>query len=191
METSEETLAEWAAHGDRDAYAILVERHKERVVALCARHVPPEEVADAAQDSFVKAWTGLASFRPTAEGGFSRWLTTICVNRCRDYWRTQTARRAVVAVDFDASQWLREAMAAEACERQEHLARRQEAREAVGLLLDHVAPDDRMVLGLQYVEGYTMDEIATHMGWSLSKTKVRAHRAKMHMREVARQLTER
>jgi len=42
------------------------------------------------------------------------------------------------------------------------------------------------VLTLLDVEGFSVAEIAEMMNWSISKVKVRAHRARAHLRRVLR-----
>jgi len=47
-----------------------------------------------------------------------------------------------------------------------------------------LSPEDRLVLTLLDVEGFSVAEIAEFMNWTISKVKVRAHRARAHLRRV-------
>ncbi len=47
-----------------------------------------------------------------------------------------------------------------------------------------LSADDRLVLTLLDVEGFSVAEIAEMTNWSVSKVKVRAHRARIHLRRV-------
>ena len=61
--------------------------HGTQIKRFCTLQLRDAALAeDAAQEVFVKAWKGLASFR--AECGEKTWLTRIAVNTCRDYQRT-------------------------------------------------------------------------------------------------------
>jgi RNA polymerase sigma-70 factor (ECF subfamily) len=53
-------------------------------------------------------------------------------------------------------------------------------------LLTRLSPDDRLVLTLLDVEGFSVAEIGDMTGWSISKVKVRAHRARAHLRRIMR-----
>ena len=62
------------------------------------------------------------------------------------------------------------------------------SRDLAEKLLARLSPDDRMVLTLLDVEGFSVAEIAETTNWSVSKVKVRAHRARVHLRKVLRRL---
>lgn len=54
----------------------------------------------------------------------------------------------------------------------------------VELILDHLKPDDRILVILHYYERYTLPEIAKAMDWSLAKTKVKSHRTRQRLKEI-------
>jgi len=53
-------------------------------------------------------------------------------------------------------------------------------------LLTRLSAEDQLVLTLLDVEGFSVAEIAEMTNWSISKVKVRAHRARAHLRRVLR-----
>ncbi|HEX8708967.1 MAG TPA: sigma factor-like helix-turn-helix DNA-binding protein, partial [Pyrinomonadaceae bacterium] len=57
-------------------------------------------------------------------------------------------------------------------------------RDLAGKLLSRLSPEDRLVLVMLDVEGMSVAEIAKSTGWSGSKVKVRAHRARAGLRRV-------
>jgi RNA polymerase sigma-70 factor, ECF subfamily len=77
---------EWAAlarvaAGDADAFAPLVERHQDRVVALCQRFLGDrEEALDAAQEVFLKVFRHAGRAAP--KGQLFTWIYRIGVNHC-------------------------------------------------------------------------------------------------------------
>lgn len=79
---SQEELAilERAQTGDRDAFAVLVELHQQRVFRLVIRllRCDRETAADMAQEVFLRAFRGLQGFDGRAR--FSTWLHTIAMN---------------------------------------------------------------------------------------------------------------
>ena len=58
------------------------------------------------------------------------------------------------------------------------------SRDLATKLLSRLSADDRLVLTLLDVEGFSVAEIAEVTNWSISKVKVRAHRARAHLRRV-------
>ncbi len=58
------------------------------------------------------------------------------------------------------------------------------SRDLANKLLARLAPDDRIVLTLLDAEELSVAEIALVMGWTVSKVKVRAHRARQALRRV-------
>ena len=51
-------------------------------------------------------------------------------------------------------------------------------------LLTRLSAEDRLVLTLLDVEGFSVAEISEMTNWSISKVKVRAHRARAHLRRI-------
>jgi RNA polymerase sigma-70 factor (ECF subfamily) len=65
--------------GRRDAFDVLVERHRRAVYQVCYRFVNNhEDASDLAQEVFVRAWRGLGSFK--GQAALSTWLYRIAVN---------------------------------------------------------------------------------------------------------------
>ena len=74
-------LVTLSAAGDRDAFDVIVERHRRAVYLVCYRFVNNhEDASDLAQDAFVRAWRGLKNFR--GQSALSTWLYRIAVNVC-------------------------------------------------------------------------------------------------------------
>lgn len=150
--------------GDRAAFGELVRRHQAHVFRLAARLLrQPAEVEDVAQETFLRAWTRLASYR--GEAPFEHWLTRICLRASYDRLRQRPAGRET---EFVA----------------EPVAPRPDpdARLEVERLLAELAPADRMVLLLLDGEGWSVAEIAARLGWTAVNVKVRAHRARKRLR---------
>lgn len=72
-------LVEAALAGSTEAFDVLVTRHRRAVYQLCYRYVHHhDDAADLTQDTFVRAWRALGTFRGHAR--FSTWLYRIAVN---------------------------------------------------------------------------------------------------------------
>jgi len=79
-------LVELARSGDSDAVTELYRRHERRVYNLALRTLGnPWDAADVAQETFIKAFRNLDSFK--GEARFGTWLHRIAVNAAYDYLR--------------------------------------------------------------------------------------------------------
>src|SRR5512133_2158865 len=95
---TEESLTRAAAHGDRNAFARLVDLHKRGVFALCFRLLQDrEEARDAAQETFVRAWGAMATY--DAAHPFAPWLLRIARNLCVDVVRRRIPKAQRVELD--------------------------------------------------------------------------------------------
>ena len=74
----DEELVARSRAGDLEAFASLVERHRDVVFRVAARIVGPEDAADVSQDAFLRAFNRLDRFR--GEGPFRAWLLQITHN---------------------------------------------------------------------------------------------------------------
>jgi RNA polymerase sigma-70 factor (ECF subfamily) len=80
-ELDDAALVAAAVAGNRDAFDVIVERHRRAVYQLCYRFVNNhEDASDLAQDAFVRAWKGLKNFK--GQAALSTWLHRIAVNVC-------------------------------------------------------------------------------------------------------------
>lgn len=85
-EASDRVLVERAQRGHHCAFAVLVRRHDARLRAVATRLLrSPEQVDDALQDVYLKAFRTIDRFRGDAQVG--TWLYRITYNRCLDELR--------------------------------------------------------------------------------------------------------
>jgi RNA polymerase sigma-70 factor, ECF subfamily len=184
----EELIAE-ALSGSTGAFAEVASRHRARVQRLCRRFFSdPETARDVAQESFLKAFAALSSYR--AEMPFGSWLRAIVVNVCYDELRRRRRRPESLVGDFTEPElnWIQlvntmtpEEIVAEA-------ETRREAHDLAHRLLDTLKDEDRMVLVLKDSEDLGVAEIAQMLGWSEAKVKIRVFRARQTLRGQAKRM---
>jgi RNA polymerase sigma-70 factor (ECF subfamily) len=169
--------------GDVNAFAQLVERHSAQIFSIVGRHVPQDRTAEIAHESFVRAFERLRTFK--GESPFVHWLTRIALRRCADFWRGRSRSRetAFSSLGSGARDWV-ESIPDSNDEGLERHAQRSEAGVILDWALSQLNPDDRMVLTMTHMEGQPLSDVADLMGWSLSKVKVRSHRARRKLRDV-------
>jgi RNA polymerase sigma-70 factor (ECF subfamily) len=123
-------------------------------------------------------------------GSFEGWLTRITVNTCINLLRgaKRETEMTVSALSDDESDWLERQMSNQATVRHRDAEEKKIAADLVNRVLDAMSPDDRLVLTLIDGEGHSIKELAEMTGWSESKVKVQAFRARRRMREAIEKL---
>jgi RNA polymerase sigma-70 factor (ECF subfamily) len=141
----------------------------------------PERVEEVVQEVFLKVYFALPDYSPERGSSFVAWLARVTINTCYDELRR--ARRRPESAMRDVTE--EEAAALNA-----RLRRGGDAesllisRDLAAKLLDHLTPEDRLVLTLLNAEDMPASDIAGITGWTVSKVKVRAHRARAALRRV-------
>jgi RNA polymerase sigma-70 factor (ECF subfamily) len=175
MKTSDEALAQQAANGDRDAFAVLLERRYDGLFRLAFRLTGSKHKAeDLTQDICAALPAKLQNFR--ADARFSTWLYRVAVNATHDR-RRRAATRARAADGWGDWELNRQAANTEAAEKADWLTTTMAGlpanlRDTLALVLDdelnHAQAGD--ILGVS--EGT--------ISWRISE-------AKKQLREIAEQ----
>jgi len=96
---SDEILVAESCQGDKNAYAILVERHYRHVFAMCFGILTDiHDAEDIAQEVMLKGLLKIAELRKTEQ--FGRWLLRIAGNLCIDLLRRR--KRIKLAYEYSA-----------------------------------------------------------------------------------------
>ena len=176
-------LVEKAKAGDQGAFEQLVLDNQNKVYSLALRLVGDrEEAADLAQEAFVKAWQGLASFQ--GESSFATWVYRLTTNVCIDHLRKKKRREgveAVVSLDDTDSGW------AEPVDREsdpQRLLERSERGEALARGLDRLPDWQRQVLVLRELSGLSYQEIGEKLDIDMGTVKSRIARARLNLRKI-------
>ncbi len=158
---TDDALVEASLSGATDAFDVLVTRHRRAVYHVCYRFVNNhEDAADVTQDTFVRAWKALASFRGQAR--FSTWVHRIAVNVSLNKVSLKTPRGE--ALDFDTLADTREPAPGQSL----LVAERQAlVRAAVAVL----PPRQRAALILRTYHELSHQEVAALVGTSVGAVK--------------------
>jgi RNA polymerase sigma-70 factor, ECF subfamily len=88
---SDESLARQAARGDRPALETLLERHADRVHAVCRRLIgDPDDALDATQEAMIGIARGVSRF--DGRSAFTTWLYRVATNAALDELRRRGRR---------------------------------------------------------------------------------------------------
>jgi RNA polymerase sigma-70 factor (ECF subfamily) len=177
--------------GDTEAFRVLVDRHKARLFAVLMTLTGDRDVAeDLAQESFVRAFTGLGNYR--ADACFGTWLIQIAIHAARDHRRRaqRERRRSPLSLD-ELPESQREsaevAVARDGDDPSAHVQASEEANMLQGALI-RLPPEYREVLLLKHFEGWSYEAIGRLSEESAGTVKVRAHRARRMLRDILRQM---
>ncbi|WP_414939159.1 RNA polymerase sigma factor [Amycolatopsis sp. cmx-11-51] len=164
-----ESLIVAAQGGDEAAIAALVSGshpHVQRFArSLCAS---PEDAEDSAQEALIILYRRIGTLR--ASGALASWMFRIVRNEC-----LRRARRALRGDDLG---WSDAVVSAE-----DDVLRRLEARRVAAVIAELPA-DQRRVLIMRDIQGYSGRAVADALGLSTAAMKSRLHRARAAVRDL-------
>jgi len=172
--------------GEIGAARELVTRCEPRVRRLVRAHRPRAVGEDdLVQDVLLALFTRLDRYTARPGIPFEHWVARLAVNVCRDALRSERRCIRTVPVTTEARTWIESLLP----DRQPPVDETLGARQAVGALLDALAAPDRALLTWLYLEDRSLEELAALTGWSRTRIKVRAFRARRRLQAAARALT--
>jgi len=160
--------------GHAAAFDVIVTRHQRHVYQICYRFMHNhEDVADLAQDTFVRAHRGLARFKGDAALG--TWLYRIAVNTCLN--RLERKRPPMEPIDAAPRIDARAEQPDAAIAREQDAAR---VRDAIRRL----PPKQRATLVLRMYRELPHEEIAGILGSSVGATKANFFHALANLKKI-------
>ncbi|MBH1975204.1 MAG: RNA polymerase sigma factor RpoE [Rhodocyclales bacterium] len=171
-------LVERVQAGDKQAFGLLVTKYQRKLARLVSRMVRDSaEVEDIVQDSFIRAYRALPSFRN--ESAFYTWLYRIGVNTAKN-WLVTHGRRAQLtsATDDDESEIYTEPELLRNYETPERLLMTKQIGQTVNSVVESLPEDLRTALTLREIEGLSYEEIADVMDCPIGTVRSRIFRAR-------------
>jgi len=159
-EPTDAELIESARDGDDAAFRMLVERYLSSVYTFCVRFTGgnTEDAEDAAQETFLKAWRHLD--RVDTAKPLRTWLFAIARNAAVDVLRKRRHTVALSAFDNDdESGNIVIDTLVDTEPRAEELFERKEDAARVRAALEHIKPQERLILGMRYEDELSFEEI--------------------------------
>lgn len=172
-EIPEDELVRRIVAGEKQLFAIIVDRYKNKVFGLLrgmgASH---QDAQDLAQDVFIRVYRYLATRREGSS--FSAWIYTIAVNRMRDFMRQQ---KPVMVADT------LELVEADEEGTPEKKVLQQEMKREIVQQLDRLPEAYRLVLLLKYTNELSYEEIARITGMNQLQVRNALYRGKKALRK--------
>ena len=165
--------------GDTDAFGLLVDEYQKNVYNLALRMTgSPEDAQDMSQEAFIKAYNSLSSFR--GESKFSVWLYRIVSNVCLDFLRSRSKNQAMsLNVELDDGETELDIPDLR-CLPEDELERAL-TRQAVRDGLEALPADQRQILLLREIEGFSYEEICRILALEEGTVKSRIFRARKNL----------
>jgi RNA polymerase sigma-70 factor (ECF subfamily) len=169
-----------AQEGDLPAFNRLVMAYQGMAYNVAYRIVgDADAAADACQEAFISAFKAIKKFRG---GSFKSWILRIVTNACYDHLRYR-GRRPADSLEEVAENPQHAPKLVSNHEHPEEYALRQELNEVIQLGIETLPADQRVVLVLSDVQGFSYQEIADITGVSLGTVKSRLSRARARLRD--------
>jgi RNA polymerase sigma-70 factor (ECF subfamily) len=183
----EQAAIQRARTGELDAFNLLVLKYQQMAYSVAYRMLHEEAAAaDVVQESLLKAFRALPNFQG---GNFKSWLMRIVVNSCYDVLRVRQ-REHTTSLDANVLEVDYAPHLVDRGEGPEAYAERMELNYQIELAVRALPPDQRTVLVLCDIHGYSYEEIAEITGFAMGTVKSRISRARAKVRDALLQRPE-
>ena len=177
QKATDQILVERVQAGDKGAFDLLVKRYQHKVIGLIGRYVQDQaEALDVAQETFIKAYKALDSFR--GESAFYTWLYRIAANTAKNYLVTRSRRPPGTDVDIDDVLQAESESELREIETPENNLYRDELFSVMASTLEALPEELRVALTLRELEGMSYEEIAEVMDCPIGTVRSRIFRAR-------------
>jgi RNA polymerase sigma-70 factor, ECF subfamily len=167
-----------AQAGDKRAFELLVIKYQRKVERLLSRIIRDQsEIEDVAQESFIKAYRALGSFR--GDSAFYTWLYRISINTAKNYLISKK-RRAPTSTGYDAEEAenFEDAVGLQDVATPDSVLMSKQIGEIVNRTIDNLPDELRTAITLREIEGLSYEEIAVIMDCPIGTVRSRIFRAR-------------
>jgi RNA polymerase sigma-70 factor (ECF subfamily) len=187
LNTPEGVLVSRAQAGEEAAFREIVERYQAKVFSIIHGIVRQRNDAeDISQQVFAKVYVSIRNF--DFRSSLITWIYKITVNECFDYLRKRKVRKLVYESDLSEDEVRRVENSEPAVNRPTPADTSLSQRDYVVKLLTKVSEEERMLLMLKEVEGYSVEDLAERTGMNENTIKVKLFRARQKLVKAAQRL---
>jgi RNA polymerase sigma-70 factor (ECF subfamily) len=167
-----------------------VQKYQGKVINLISRYVRNQaDVADVAQEAFIKAYRALPNFR--GESAFYTWLYRIAVNTAKNHLVSQGRRAPANDVDADEAEYYDGSDALKEFASPERLMLSDEIKKVVFETLESLPEELKMAISLRELDGMSYEDIANVMDCPVGTVRSRIFRAREAIDKKLQPLLER
>ena len=172
----DQKLVRRAQAGDYQAFNALDSKYRARIMQLTLRYARNQaDAEDLVQDTFLKAYRALLSFR--GDASFYSWLHRIAINAAKTAFHVHARDAQVVSMEAYSEQL-------EELATPESLAITDEILAAIGAAIDDLCEDQRRAIVLREIDGLSYQQVAGAMSCPVGTVRSRVFRAReaIHLR---------
>ncbi len=178
---SDEQLVVLCQGDDHAAFAVLVDRYKNRIHWLVRRMVGGPDDEDLTQEVFIRVYQAIPGFR--GGSAFKTWIYKIAHNLCLSELRKKGRRGEHLSIDEEGDEKLHRLLPDARMDLEDEIDKR-DLSESIRTLMERLPPQYLTVLTLFYLEQAKYEEIAEIMGIPLGTVKTHIHRARLRLRDL-------
>ena len=169
--------------GDYKAFDLLLLKYQSRVVGLALKFVKDLQIAeDIAQESFLKAYKSINSFRE--ESAFYTWIYRITVNTSKNYLTSKSRKKELSETDINRLEDSEDVFDIPGGSSPEEILSANNLREVIMGSLTNLPEDIRTAISLREFEGLTYEEISEVLGCPIGTVRSRIFRGREIMQEI-------
>lgn len=177
----DQELVERVRSGEKGLYEILMRRYNQTLYRAVRSYLRDgDDVQDAMQEAYVKAYTKLDQFK--GDSAFSTWLVRIGINEALQVLRKQRTMHIYTDPGQRAEELTQLPDTGQMNPEQRTI--RDEHRRLLEQAVDRLPDGYRAVYMLREVEEMSVAEVSQVLGISESNVKVRLHRAKIMVKDA-------
>lgn len=184
----DQQLVERAQGGDKRAFGLLVDKYQRKLGRLLSRLIrDPSEVEDVVQESFIKAYRALPSFR--GDSAFYTWLYRIGINTAKNYLVAMGRRpQATGDIEIEDAENFEDGDELRTMDTPETELMGKEIARTVNDTVAALPEELRTAITLREIEGLSYEEIATMMDCPIGTVRSRIFRARETIAQKLRPL---
>jgi len=175
----DQQLVERAQRGDKQAFELLVIKYQRKLARLLSQFIrDAAEVEDVTQETFIKAYRSLSSFR--GDSAFYTWLYRIGINAAKNFLVAQKRRASATSNGFDIedAENFEEASQLRELDTPESELMSKQIAQTVHQTLHELPEELRTAITLREIEGLSYEEIANAMNCPTGTVRSRIFRAR-------------
>ena len=170
-------LVKLVQQGHKAAFDLLVVKYQNRVAAVVAQFIKdPDTVLDVTQESFVRAWRAIDSFR--MDSAFYTWLYRIAVNVAKNTLAKQKRHDGQGRLDIEFAEQVNDSEQFSDLATPEGLEAKQRLQQVIKQAISELPDDMQRAFLLREFDGLSYEQIAEQMNTPIGTVRSRIFRAR-------------
>lgn len=180
--SNDEAIVKRVQEGDVEAYNLLVIKYQHKIFQVIGKFVNNQaDIADVAQESFIKAYRAINSFR--ADSSFYTWLYRIAVNTAKTHLESNNKTRNHLDVDSPEFQSIDEQGVLASSDTPDRIIESQELQQVIIDAMADLPTELSEAITLREVEGMSYEDMAVVLKVPIGTVRSRIFRARQFIEQ--------